>query len=468
MRRREFLVKAGVTGILAPALGRGAVVPCPPPQVSLGPNTTATSCPAVPSSPGTAPAWFVGMKDRTWAAIAGGPGYGSSYQNGNRVSDVAQSLGVAQTYNGDEGPPAIVDDWTGGCANQTTKEVFLPAQGGHSGYFNTQIWALNLSADAPAWQCIWNVDPANIQSNELGYNPPSFGNSDGSPRTVHGWFHVFCDTAGRLWITAVNANPSGSWGTNCYSIDRNNLSAGWMYHGRLYPSIPGGAPGSTFSWQAGAGAFDPNSGTSGQIWKRADFYVGQGVVRLDCASAVAAGPQSASGPQTPGCAFYDDRDIVGAAPAPSVITPDRHWIQLVGAGLPIIEVMDLSNPGSLFATISPSGIAPVPEGAGAVWHAASNALLVFSVAGAGSGTSPTLYKLALSGSSPLTAAYAWEPVANDSSNTVTPASDRGSQFNGLYSKFQIINDMGNGQSALVAMCGYAGPTYVYKLPAAGV
>lgn len=422
-----------------------------------------------PSAIGDAPAWFVNMKNQTWAAIAGGSGYGASYQNGSRIYDVAHALGIDMSYVGNEGPPAIIDDWTGGCANQTAREVYLPAQGGHSGYFNTDIWALNLGADVPAWQRIWAVSPASVEGSELGYNPPSFGNADGSPRTMHGWFHVFCDNKGRLWLTGIDANPSGSWGTNCYSIDRNDLSAGWMYHGRLYPSIPGGSPGSSFGWQAGAGAFDPNAGTRGQIWKRADFYVAKGVVSLDCATAVAAGQQSAStGPQTPGTAYYDNRDVTGAAPAPSVITPDRHWIQLLGAGTPSIEVMDLANPDNLFTKINPSGSATVPEGSGAVWHAASNAVLVYSVPGASGAPSPTIHKLALNGSNPVTASYAWSAVANDASNSVTPSSDRGSQMQGIYSKLQIINDMGNGQSALVVMCGYAGPTFVYKLPALGV
>src|SRR6185437_6021332 len=104
---------------------------------------------------------------------------------------------------------------------------------------------------------------------------------------------------------------------------------------------------------------------------------------------------------------------------------------------------------------------------GAVWHAPSNAFLCFSIGGgfAGSGSSPTIYKLALTpGQSPLTNnAWTWSQVANDPSNTVTPATDR-SDFEGVYSKLKLVNDMGNGQSALVVASSWDGPTYAYKIP----
>ena len=49
-------------------------------------------------------------------------------------------------------------------------------------------------------------------------------------------------------------------------------------------------------------------------------------------------------------------------------------------------------------------------------------------------------------------------------------SEAGNSANELHanSKFNIIQDMGNGQAALVVCMDTGGPTYVYKLPANGV
>jgi hypothetical protein len=44
MKRRDFILSAGATGLVIPALGRGAT-PCPPPQMSVaGGSTVTTSC----------------------------------------------------------------------------------------------------------------------------------------------------------------------------------------------------------------------------------------------------------------------------------------------------------------------------------------------------------------------------------------------------------------------------------------
>jgi hypothetical protein len=184
------------------------------------------------------------MPDKTWIKIAGGGGSGlPAAQAGSRIIDV----GPSPAPPGSEGITAVFNDWTGGCANQSLGEYYLPAQGGHDGYWGNEIYALALRTATPGWQRIWGPTPnAQISTNETGYNNVNMNYSDGSPKPMHGWFTCFVDNNNRIWVTASDANPSGSWATTVYSINRNSLSAGWMYHGRLYPAIPGGAPGSSF------------------------------------------------------------------------------------------------------------------------------------------------------------------------------------------------------------------------------
>jgi hypothetical protein len=56
----------------------------------------------------------------------------------------------------------------------------------------------------------------------------------------------------------------------------------------------------------------------------------------------------------------------------------------------------------------------------------------------------------------------------DAAATWQVSTGLGSDQNGAWSKFNIISDMGNGQSALVVCMEVDQPTYVYKLPRAGV
>jgi hypothetical protein len=54
-----------------------------------------------------------------------------------------------------------------------------------------------------------------------------------------------------------------------------------------------------------------------------------------------------------------------------------------------------------------------------------------------------------------------------SGNSVTPqvaSYQYGDQYRGTFSKFQMIEDMGNGQSAIVFVTSVFGSAFVYKLP----
>jgi hypothetical protein len=299
MKRREILrVAASLAGTAAfPLIGRGAVSPCPPPHLTAsGGSSTATTC-----GPSTAPSWFTAMPDKTWTAIAGGTGFGSSYQNGKTIGNVAPT----PSPPGAEGYYGALDDWTGACVSQSLKEMYLPAQGGHNGYYGNEVYCLNLSAAQPTWSVIWGPTPnANISTGD----PSSYNNvswlyeySDGSAPATHSWdSHIYCDNNGRIWLTIGDASPSGIWSTTTYSIDRNNTAAGWMFHGRLAAYVTSAEVNAyNFLWQEGPGAFDPVTNT---IWQGADQCVDGigGVFTIPCATTVSAGGQNQStGPRSP-------------------------------------------------------------------------------------------------------------------------------------------------------------------------
>lgn len=450
MKRREFLTLASTAAGLSPKFS--SALPCPPGLITTngGSVLTKTQCPS------SAPAWFEAIPANSWVEIAGGANFGASYQNGSNIRSVSPKPEDYPNGQGAEGVPATMNDWTGACTYQLGAEYLIPAQGGHNGYYCNEVYSLALRQVVPSWRRIWGPTPnSQIIRSEYGYNPPYSGYEDGSPRTSHGWYSLICTNAGRIITTFQDANPSGTWDTGCYSLDINNLNAGWTFHGRLWETIPGGRPGSTFTYQSGPGAYDPVSNT---FYRAPEGAVSNGAVGVDVATMLAAGGQSKiTGPQVPGSTIYDLYISGGPlADGWSVILDDmspRCWV----VGSPrdaCLYIMDLTNPTKGFikklTTGSPTGFAGA---LGAAYHKSSKSILV-----GGKEIGNNIRRLSISGNNPLSATYAW---SNLPLSGATPTAS--SQFNGTFSKFQMIEDMGNGQSAVIMATSVDGPTYIAKL-----
>lgn len=392
-----------------------------------------------------APAWFTAMKDNTWTTVAGG--------SGQTLASVCPS----PLPPGAEGQNAVMNDWTGGCSNQTTGEYLLPAQGGHNGYYGNEIYALALRDAAPAWKRIWGPTPNTlIITNDLPCsNPPYTGYADNSPRSTHGWFQQLCSSDGRIWTTMQDADPSGCWTSEVYSIDRSNLSAGWTFHGRLWITKP-----VSFGYQSGPGTYDP---VANKIWRAGDYATDNGIAGIDVETALAAGEQPHTGSNpVPGGTLYNaylsgNTTLSGGW---SVVLHDmspRCW--LIGSTQTgLINLVNLEGDPSKLTRVTTTGSpAGLTGHVGAVYHRASHSILV-----GGSEYGVEIRRLSISGTNPLTATYAWSALPLDASNTVVPSN--GSSYQGTYSKFQMIEDMGNGQAAICLVTSVTGPTYVYKVP----
>lgn len=450
MKRRDFLIRSAGLVAAVPALSRVQAKPCPPPSLNVSGGTSATT--ECVNTPASAPSWFVEMPEKTWATP---------------VINTLSSVKPNPLPPGAGGQVDVCLAWTGACSDQARGEYLLPAQGGHNGYYGNEIYAVALREAEPAWKRIWGPTPNDqIQQTNLGYNPSNTSYSDGSPRPIHGWYQQLATVDGRIWLAGAGgyANPNGDWGTTVYSIDRGALQNGWTYHGRLYTAIPGGRAGSTFGFQSGPGAYDR---VANKIWRAGDFATANGISSIDVAAAAAAGPANPStGPAVAGSKIYNV-PLTGSSTfsdAWSVVTHDtspRCWI--VGATKPgLLWIMDLENDRGVIVQSSTSGSPDgFSGGVGAAYHAPSRAILV-----GGSEYGASIRKLSIQGSNPLTATYSWSTIEPAAGNTVTPGSPGG--YQGTFSKFQMIEDMGDGCAALVMVTSVTGPVYIYKLPAGGL
>lgn len=424
------------------------------------------------SASSSAPQWFLDMAELTVTPIAGGAGYGAAWQNGARITDVAPDYTTDYPGDGDS-LENIMTDWTGGAMYQAGGQFIMGCQGGHDSYYPNEVYSLALRVEVPGWQRIWGPTPnAQIVRSEYSpsYNPPYTGYADSAPRTSHGWFSNIVTSAGRFITTFDDANPSGTWGTGCHSLDLTNTGAGWTFHGRLWETLPGPA-GNEFLYQSGPGGYDP---VANVFWRAAEGAVSSpianGVVGVNVSTMVAAGAQSTgTGPQVPGSTLYNHDYGTALQGSWSVVLDDlspRCWAcaNTVDDELWLFDVESPGTAGSPTArTVKTTSGSPTAfiDGLGAVYHKPSAAILVGGIA---EGGSLVMRKLAISGSNPKTAAYTWSSVTLSGS---TPSFDA-TQWKGSYSKWQLVEDMGNGQSLIVFATEVDGPTYGIKLPMAGV
>lgn len=365
------------------------------------------------SGPGGAPAWFTAMADKTWATP---------------VTNTLDSVKPATLYGSHN---AICTAWTGGYADQTRKEFGLCANGGHGDYGGNETYVVKMNVAAPAWVRLNN--PSVASGGVDAFNAKNdYG--DGKMRAVHGW-HRCTFGEDKVWYAGMDGTySSGVQSSACWSFNRSSLT--WQYLGLGIPS-PGGG---NLNTEAGAACYDP---TSRKVWSTAvgGNAAGQGVWSVDCQTNAITQYAMDFGSGKPrwgaaglGYAFFGD-------------TQNGR-----------IGVINTSNPGAGITFRTPTGGTFPGDSYGCVYHAASRALLLWHANGS------SIIKIAIP-ANPLTGTYTISTITAAPSNIVTPT---GAQPNGTYSRFNIIEDMGNGQSALVVVNSTTGATFVYKLPAAGV
>jgi hypothetical protein len=260
---------------------------------------------------------------------------------------------------------------------------------------------------------------------------------DGKPRSVHG-FNRCVFGNGRAWYAGLDAMYiTGYYTKACYSFRRSDLT--WQFHGN---PAPGGA-----TWEVGPAAYDR---VGNRVWSAAGYANDSGGYSVD-ANTGAITPYNWTLGGNP---FTDSWSVVAYDKSP------RCWI--VGSvNENRLWVLNLENPGSGWVQRNTTGS---PAGwnasAGAVYHAPSSAILVYH-----HNYGSTIRKLVVP-ANPLTGTFTWSAVT--SQGGATPPGSVSGDFQGVYSKFNIVEDMGNGQSALCLVCSTTGSTYVYKLPVQGV
>jgi hypothetical protein len=422
MKRREFLIgSAGVAGAMIPGVGAAEVIPCPPPViVAVGGTSTQSTC--APTNPGEAPAWFTAMAEKTWTTVAGNAG--------QRLYDV-RATGIGGN------PYAICTAWTGACVDQATGRYILPSNGGHGDYGGNEVYALNLRAATPAWARLNN--PSSLSGR---VDSPANGDlqyADGTKPAGHHWHKPVCDINGNIWFPMVDGvYASGAWTTHVWKFNLTTLT--WTQYAKAFPTIGGNA-----GFEASPAAYDK---VKNQVWGivKAGYPANNaGYWRIDPATGA-----------TTQIIANDYAASANGGKTWAAVAHDLGYLFYGTYNTDRLLILDVNNPTTP-VNVAKTGTVP-GNGHGCVYHQASRAFFLWH------GNGANIIKIAIP-ADPVNGTWAISSVAPAASNTVTPSAP---PEQGTFSKFNIVEDMGNGQSALVLLNAIDQPTYVYKLPLGGV
>lgn len=467
---------------------------------------------------GSLPAWWPNVAPNSWAAIAGGAGFGAAWQNGARLTDVQQqplSTAVFPPGNSYSGHfSGILDSWGGASLHPIRGEYMIVNNGGHADYSGNEGYGVRLFDDIPGYRRYMDYTPNAILSDSTQFNTTHWYYEDGFPRSQHSsGFPTYGD--GKIWYPACNSvtDPAGNGADQVISFNREDatliaaLAAGsplaygvMTSYGQLSAGGTGIGPWNYYgttnvagqNWPFGYAVFDPNShrvyaisnySTSAlQIWG----FATQGA-QIGISSGVSNANGAGASPPRPSwmCICPDLRIIVFGSNGS--FFPGTLWVYDIASE----ATNGGANHGLVSQVASVSG--DIGPGGQAGWygHSVGTGLAFDSDSGAcyvpGTSTkcifvgSPrdlanVFWKLQI----PLKVDGTYNPAGNWVWTKVTPATgstDTASWCqdthaaqppnNGCFNKLQCLQ-FPDGTFGVV-FCGLVGgPTWVYKIPAAGL
>jgi len=401
VKRRDFLLKSGgLLGAIIPAAAIGQVRPCPP-DLTGG---SSSGCGQGQSE--GAPAWFASLRNLEAAAPV------TNWLGASGAKDPGSGLG---------NHAGIITAWTGMGIDQRSRTAFMMHNGGHSDYFGNEVYSVDLSDESPAW----------IRRRDAS-TPTGSGDvsafADGRPSSDH---------TGGLYVAA-----EGRWFT-CGMNSRNynggsDKARWWEYDPVIDDYIDLGSNHVSGGGQFGTAVYDKNARHA--ITIHVDNVSGANVsfTSLD----------NMEGP--PDVGNYNWLGFNNSAMA-AVDTTNKILLMRMGNDYRFLKIDSDTNRQASYSTVSASGSAPSARNQ-IYWHEPSQAFITW-----GGGNS--IAKLTPTVSDGSYTSLTWSRVSVN--GTSLPSSGPPA---GMWDKVNLIENMGNADSALVIVPRYANPdTYVIRI-----
>lgn len=319
--------------------------------------------------------------------------------------------------------------------DQTRKMIFMLHNGGHNDYHGNEVYSCDLSLASPVW--VRRRNPS---------TPTGSGHitkfSDGRPCSDH-TTNLHIEAEGR-WFTPGMAS------TNYFGYA--NYQQWWEYK----PFDGSGTiSGQADDWvDLGSGHPSDDQSVKGlALWDSVDRQI---IVSLPSGSNSGVHIAYQSIDNMSGSAVLNNTNDHGitSSPCGAIDTTNRILLLRGDTLYKWIKLTSNATKTGSYNTLSVTGTPPAAANA-FHWHSPSNAFITWDQSGG-------LYKLTPTVSSGNYTSAVWTQVSG--AGGPTPAMD--AQMQGMWNKIQLINDMGNGDSALVVVPKY-GTTDVYVMRLTG-
>lgn len=447
------------TGTIRPPTPTPTATATPRPPTPT-PTATATPRPPTPTlipysptptpGPGSAPAWFLNASEGSWVAIAG-----STEQ---KISDVLPNP-VPHVESHPDNPGSITAAWTGGAVDQARGEYLLVGNGGHADYPGNEGYSLSMREAAPKWRRLSDPTPNAQMANVSDEGDGKY--MDGRPRAMHSTFECFGD--GRVWFPLQNSVTSNGGGTinGVVSYNRDMLGA-------AQSPLPWTAA-NLGPWEIVGKPFSSGTDLTAMIFGGCAFdRVNHKIWALggNSANYTRYWSVDTSGSTLGKITTYSAGQSFGHWGGWIVVAHDLR-ILIAGDHLRntiTVFSLDSSSPETAWTQVSNvTGSGYYDGGSGGVYVQANNSIAV----GFPRSLNKTIKKLKIPTKN-VNGKAVYDSAGQWVWSTLNPGGASIVASGGAYTKWNIIEDMGNGQSAIVYLGDIHAPTYVYKIPFSGL
>lgn len=382
------------------------------------------------------PAWFAAMAVKQYVGIAGGPGFGAAFQNGNRASDIPTLAAEADL-------PAAWTAWSG--ADRVLTRLEWACVGGHNDRDKNSAWGIDFNAAVPGM--VLRRASGTTAGGDFSANGTATY-ADGRPRASH-TNNRLIGAAGALFISGFDAMSGGA------SFD----SSAWAYFDYslgdyvMKPQVFNSAQwADAGAFHGGASILDP---TTNLIWvfsQGVDNIGKYGCYVIDATTKAIVRRFKIYMPwgYQMGVCIHDT-------------SPKVLWIAEGFGGVNIIDITTLPADGAqlTYTAVNTSGIAFSRWGPrsgadhnGMFYHAPSHAILAQD-------TNSVANVIKIAVPTPVTGTYAASAIAIGG---VTPSA---TQPNGTFNRWNCIPSLSTTHDLVVLSNAHNQPIYGFKVSRTG-
>lgn len=428
--------------------------------------------------PRSAPSWWLDDTFHpvgTWQSYAGGSGAANTVQRGNRISDASPTT------------TAGIFAYSGMATEQETKSCFFMG-GGHNDYAGNEVLKLSLNTSVPGWslfaaktQASINGDPcADSGNNNRGQTLADINLGNNRPCSFHSSHNLLCHN-GKMWIPQMwGVRPGGGdtlQSSARFSVD--TTTGTWTAYGRLIPTYPWSAPGQSIPTVVLA--------SRNEIWGGYDHTTQGDIItyRMSTVDGSVLGTYTRGGTVTVNGNVYSlpagqSRYCAAGAACeiyPSGARPSLIWSVLYSNGQRPTGyyVIDPTAPNVMYKVTldNQSGIAynaagTFSECSRAGYHHLWGTNKIYALSAMWDGNRLDRFlKITIPTGDTASAisSQQWTTTLVSPGGTTPPAN----ATDQIYGRFTLIQDMGDGRPAIVAVPnGLNSSIYVLKMPAGGL